>query len=153
MQGTDGAHPLAGRYRLAVVTGAAMVGSIFLYGVIAAFAVPPVSGSAASVSPGILRPLFYGVAGVLVGPIVALKSAGLRRAVVRKPPEDPAARGARLFALETAGFALCEVPALLGLVLYILTGEIGDFYRLAGYALTLFLVFFPRYNAWREFER
>lgn len=49
-------------------------------------------------------------------------------------------------AIVTAG--LCEVPALLGLVLFFLSGLTKDFYVLCAVSGVLFTLFFPRFANW-----
>ena len=44
--------------------------------------------------------------------------------------------------------ALCEVPAILGLVLFFLSGNTRDFYVLCAISCGLFALFFPRYTNW-----
>lgn len=46
--------------------------------------------------------------------------------------------------------ALCEMPALAGLVLFLLTGYRADFYMLTVFALALEVYHFPRLSAWEE---
>ncbi len=46
--------------------------------------------------------------------------------------------------------ALCEVPALLGLVLFLLGGNTREFYILAFISLVLFILYFPRHSNWLE---
>jgi len=57
----------------------------------------------------------------------------------------------RAGALVTA--ALAEVPALVGLVRFVLTGRSWDFYLLAAWSLLLQLVHFPRRERWAEAAR
>lgn len=49
--------------------------------------------------------------------------------------------------------ALCEIPALLGLVLFLLNGNAGDFYVLLIISVVLFVMYFPRWNNWEEWVR
>jgi hypothetical protein len=46
--------------------------------------------------------------------------------------------------------ALCEVPVLLGLVLFFLSGSVQDFYVLLFVSVVLFILYFPRLNNWEE---
>ena len=46
--------------------------------------------------------------------------------------------------------ALCEVPVLLGLVLFFLSGSAQDFYILLIVSFALFVMYFPRLNNWEE---
>jgi hypothetical protein len=46
--------------------------------------------------------------------------------------------------------ALAEVPALFGLVLFLMSGLNVDFYVLTFVSLVLMFMFFPRYAGWVE---
>jgi hypothetical protein len=41
-------------------------------------------------------------------------------------------------------FTLCEVPAVFGFVLFLLSGDMKWFYIFSGYSLALFALFWPR---------
>ena len=47
-------------------------------------------------------------------------------------------------------FALCEVVAVLGLVLFLLAGNAMDFYILMTISLGFFYLFFPKYDQWEQ---
>ncbi len=46
--------------------------------------------------------------------------------------------------------ALCEVPALYGLILFLLGGYSKDFYILLIWSGFLFFLYFPRYSNWKK---
>ena len=48
---------------------------------------------------------------------------------------------------------LCEVPVVLGWVLFFLSGSSSDFYVLLIISFVLFVVYFPRYTNWEEWIR
>ena len=48
---------------------------------------------------------------------------------------------------------LCEVPVVLGWVLFFLSGSSSDFYVLLIISFVLFIVYFPRYTNWEEWIR
>jgi hypothetical protein len=48
---------------------------------------------------------------------------------------------------------LCEVPVMLGLVLFFLSGNASDFYVLLIISFVLFVLYFPRYTNWEEWTR
>lgn len=50
-------------------------------------------------------------------------------------------------------FALCEVPGILGLVLFFLSRSLQDFYLLAGLSLLGFLSSYPNQGWWEEIKR
>lgn len=45
---------------------------------------------------------------------------------------------------------LCEVPVILGLVLFFLSGKAQDFYVLLIVSFVLFVMYFPRFGNWEE---
>jgi hypothetical protein len=45
---------------------------------------------------------------------------------------------------------LCEVPVILGLVLFFLSGNALDFYVLLILAFVFFVMYFPRFSNWEE---
>lgn len=46
--------------------------------------------------------------------------------------------------------ALCEVPAMYGLILFLLSGSSKDFYILLIWSGFLFFLYFPRYSNWEK---
>jgi F0F1-type ATP synthase membrane subunit c/vacuolar-type H+-ATPase subunit K len=83
-----------------------------------------------------LRYVIYGVAIIL---IILVRS--LRRTLLKKIPIQTTA-------IITA--AICESPAILGLVLFMLTGIKRDFYFLLAISLFLLFMYFPRYSHTEE---
>lgn len=49
--------------------------------------------------------------------------------------------------------ALCEVPVILGLVLFFISGSAQDFYILLIVSFVLFVLYFPRYLNWEEWVK
>jgi hypothetical protein len=101
-------------------------------------------GAAPGVPADLLRYAFYLLAGVegLAIPFV--------RRAVEALPGDRASVPARLRTGAVAVAALAEVPAVMGLVLFVLAGRRWDFYLLAGWSLLLQLRHFPRRERWAE---
>jgi len=64
--------------------------------------------------------------------------------------EGAAAQAGRLITSAVVTAALAEVPAILGLALFMLSGLRGDFYALLALSLALQAVYFPRLDGWRE---
>ncbi|MCX5791360.1 MAG: hypothetical protein NTY45_03955 [Elusimicrobia bacterium] len=79
--------------------------------------------------------------------LAALKLAGRAEAVKKPTPGETILLLTRLALLRAA---VCELPAVSGLILFILTGYYWDFYLLAAFALVLELANFPRPGAWEE---
>lgn len=61
---------------------------------------------------------------------------------------DPEALMNHLQKMAVLTGGLCEVPALLGLVLFFLSGLTKDFYVLCAISGMLFALFFPRFTNW-----
>ncbi|MGA2360989.1 MAG: hypothetical protein ABSG73_00870 [Candidatus Aminicenantales bacterium] len=93
-----------------------------------------------------LRYGFFALAAVALALILVL-----RQALLKKTPRDD--RKTALHRLERATLltlVLAEVPALLGLVLFILGGLKADFYILLATSILLVIMFFPRRSGWEE---
>jgi hypothetical protein len=95
-------------------------------------------------SPQIVRIVFYRLA---VAQLLALKSCkrSIRNQFGMKD------RAAALWALKvwiaTKG-ALCIVPAIYGLLLFLTNGLYRDLWVLVGYSVVLGIALFPRYREW-----
>jgi F0F1-type ATP synthase membrane subunit c/vacuolar-type H+-ATPase subunit K len=147
----DGSEDLRRTYRETAIVSGALGASTLIYAVIVEVlrtrARLPPGGAGAAVNVAVLRYAFYFLAGV----------EGLAIPFVRRAVEaGPALRGSLLARLRTGsivGAALAEVPAILGLVLFLLAGARADFYALAGWSLVLQLFHFPRYERWEESAR
>jgi len=94
------------------------------------------------------RYLFYGIAILVVLAIRWVRQFFLRKTA----PAQEQASGS-LLTMSTLTSALCEVPVLLGLVLYILNGYKPDFYFLLIISLILFVMYLPRIQRWREWQQ
>ncbi|MDH4197325.1 MAG: hypothetical protein OEW05_07970 [Candidatus Aminicenantes bacterium] len=96
--------------------------------------------------PQTLRYVVYGIAVVVVILIRVL-----RQALLRRRPED--SRLTLLHRLNRASLVtlvLGEVPALLGLMLFLYRGLNRDFYALIFVSLILIFMYFPRLASWNE---
>lgn len=103
---------------------------------------PPLSGEAAVAAR-------YGLYFCGVLPVFALKF--IRPAIkARVSVYGPAST---LLAQSIAAAALCEIPALMGLVIFFLAGAYWDFYMLAAFSAVMEFVNFPRQGAWEEKAR
>jgi len=130
--------------KASLVSGA-VIGAVFLYALIVEAAArcygltPPLTGAAAAAARYVLY--FCGTV-----PVFAVR-------FVRRLLE---ARGTApgpvwtMAAQSTAAAALCEVPALAGLVIFFLTGGYWDFYLLAAFSIVMEIYHFPRYRDWAE---
>jgi len=135
------------RYRVAVIIGAAVVASLFVYAVVAEIIkaqVKPFQGFVYLYNIGTLRYLFYAAAVLMVVFMRLLRAVLLRKTQA----DDERSLIAKLFRATILTLALCEVPAILGLVYFLLSGISMDFYFLSFVSLFLIFMYFPRYNNW-----
>jgi hypothetical protein len=93
--------------------------------------------------------LRYGLYGAAVVAVILLRV--LRGMIIRKRPGDSPDRLAqKLLQASILTSVLSEVPALLGVVLFLVAGFYRDFYILLIVSLFLMFMFFPRYRNWSE---
>ena len=136
-------------YRNAAITCGAMLASTLLYPVaagIVSLSLAPFEGFVGQVMPTSLRIALWTAAAVVAGLIGVVRRALLGRS----PAGDAAGQARRLVSTSITIAALAEVPAILGLVLFMLSGLRGDFYVLFVLSLVLQAVYFPRLDGWRQ---
>jgi hypothetical protein len=140
-------------FRTTIITNGALVASLFLY----AFMVELIR-SQLRPFPGLLvsglrnqtlRYLFFGAA---IGAVVLVRLAGRTLPKVT-PGEDLHLLILRLSRTAVITSALGELPALLGFVLFLLTGFTRDFYILLFVSLFLEFMYFPRLSVWQDLAR
>ena len=135
-----------GKQQIAVLIHAALMGSLLIYLLLVEVVF---RGMDLSPSPGAgdafgyLRYVFYGIA-VLLILFIRRFPAWLRTGADVPEPE----RSTRLLQTSILTSALCEVPAILGLVMVLLTGSHRDFHYLLFMSLVLFVYYFPRRSFW-----
>ena len=136
-------------YRTAAIVCGAMAASTVLYAlVVAVISVTqaPFEGFAPGAQPSILRTALWTLAIIEAGLIGLVR----RALLARSRSEGAAGQARRLITTAVVTAALAEVPAILGLVLFMLSGLGGDFYALLALSLALQAVYFPRLDGWRE---
>ncbi len=135
--------------RPAVMVGAALIGSLALYlGLVVALraALRPFRGFAADAGGQPLRYAAYGAAAAVVLLILVL-----RRRFDRSDGRGDGATALRRLQSESILFlVLGEVPAVIGLGLFLVRGGVSDFYKLLFASLLLTFINFPREAAWEE---
>ena len=140
---------LEAAYRNAAITCGAMAASTLLYAVAAAvvsISQAPFEGFAGPAQPAGLRLALWTIA-VVVAAVIGI----VRKALLgRSPSGDQAAQARRLVSTSIVTAALAEVPAVLGLVLFMLSAMRTDFYALFVLSLVLQAVYFPRLEGWRQ---
>ena len=140
-------------FRTTIITNGALVASLFLYAIMV-----EVIKSRLKPFPGLfvsglrhqtLRYLFFSAA---VGAVVLVRLAG--RAMLKvMPGEDYHGLIMRLSRTAVITSALGELPAVLGFILFLLTGFSRDFYLLLFASLFLEFMYFPRLSVWRDLAR
>lgn len=73
---------------------------------------------------------------------------GQQKILVKKPTDSREVLLAKLSRASLLSLILAELPAMLGFVLFLLSGNPRDFYLLMVISLLLFYVAFPRYRIW-----
>lgn len=96
--------------------------------------------------PQTLRYVVYGIAVAVVILIRVLRQVLLRR----RTGDSPLTRLHRLSRASLVTLVLGEVPALLGLMLFLSRGLNRDFYALIFVSLILIFMYFPRLSSWDE---
>lgn len=139
---------LAAKLRAARAVGLAVMASLLAYLAFAEalrsayrpfFGLARLAGNRTAVRFGI----YLGAAAAIVA--VRLVSA---RAGRRSVTETEETRLRRLFAVSLISLILVEIPALLGLALFLLGGYNRDFYVLLTVSLVLAFMYFPRASVW-----
>jgi hypothetical protein len=135
-----------GRRRIAVLIHVSLMASLLIYlllveVVFRSMDLSPSPGTGGSF--GSLRYVFYGIS-VLLILFIRRFPAWLKTGPGVPEPE----RSNRLLQTSILTSTLCEVPAILGLVMVLLTGSHRDFHYLLFLSLVLFVFYFPRRSFW-----
>ncbi len=136
-------------HRPAVVVGIAILASLFVYLVIVEVlraTMGPFRGFVALPGLRTLRYAFYGLAVLEVLATRFFQGLLLRRA----PGDDVRATVLKLARAAVVTLSLSQVPALLGLVLFLLGGLNRDFYALLAVSVALAFMYFPRLRSWED---
>lgn len=90
----------------------------------------------------------------LVGSLIAFIGIRMvRNAILKGAGSDPGARLKRLRMATVASLAMAEIPAILGLVLFLLTGNTEDFYVLVALSLIAVALYYPKLHHWQVLLR
>lgn len=139
------AERLRKSYLGTAAASAGIIGAIVLYTVVAEMLArmghkPPLVAPAAYAAK-------YGFYVVGLAALTLLKSASARLGARKATPEETI-KSLTILAVSKA--AICEVPAVAGLVMFLLTGFRADFYLLVVFSLALEVYHFPRLGQWEE---
>jgi len=134
--------------KTAVVMAASMLAVLFIYLVaveVIRARMAPFSGFVEIKNTMLLRYVFYGIAVFQVILIRILRGFLLRKTF----SSNKTNMTGDLFKSSIFILALSEIPAILGLALFLLGGLNRDFYILLFVSLFLMFMYFPRYNEWK----
>lgn len=139
-------------YQATAIVCAGMIGSLFIY--VAAVETTRImfeefGGFLALRDSEVVRYLFYGLAVMQLAIIRAIKA----RINEIKPSDVPSVIIGKLSRAAFLVSGLSEIPAVLGLLLFLLVGLHVDFYVLWFLSLLLMLMQFPRLAAWEHRAR
>jgi hypothetical protein len=132
-------------YLTAAAVSAAITAVVLLYAV--AVEILRAKGYAVPLRPPAAYAVKYALYIAGLSPLLVLKSAAGRFGGEQPSPELTL-RYLTAFAILRA--AACEVPALAGLLLFLLAGCRADFYVLAVFSLGLEIYNFPKLAAWED---
>lgn len=124
----------------------AVMASLLLYIAVVEFLgtrIRPDAGPSSSLSS--LRYIFYGITIALIFFIRRMNSLFKFGAKTEKREKNLQ----RLLKLSLVTSLLCEIPALLGFIYFLLKGFKRDFYYLIILSAALLLLNFPRYSKWK----
>jgi F0F1-type ATP synthase membrane subunit c/vacuolar-type H+-ATPase subunit K len=136
-------------YWTTTVIGGAMLASLAFYVLVVEIiranrlAPPGLAGD----DPTVLRYLFLAVG------VAMLVMARVGRARMLAASTGMAETAGRLQTATVVSLAACEAVAILGLVLFFLTGHSRDFYLFLALAVLGFILNFPRWSHWEEAAR
>lgn len=149
----DPREELRNHLKPAVLVAAALGASMAVYFVLVEIlrrARPPFSGflgPGAGAQP--FRYAAYGLAALVVLLILVLRPRLFRR----RDADDLPAALRRIQSASLITLVLGEVPAVAGLALFLVAGQVLDFYKLLFVSLFLTFLNFPRAGAWEEWSR
>lgn len=136
-------------HQMAFTLNVAIIGSLIIYAIVVEIIrrqFAPFTGFGGMSDITVVRYLFYGIVVINIFVIRVLRNLILRKS----SSDDTQSIIRKLSRSAVITAALCEVPALLGFLLFLLAGSIRDFYQLAGLSFILVFLHFPRYGNWES---
>lgn len=136
-------------YQTSLITAAVFFAFLLIYVAlveIIRWQVKPFYGLASFENIQSIRIIFYSLGALQIIAIRVLRGLFLRKTA----SDNETTLSSKLFRSFLISFALAEIPAILGVVLFLLTGLIRDFYILLIISGILMLMFFPRYQNWKS---
>lgn len=137
-------------YRISVIVAGAMATALLAYtGIVEIFKLQhnPFTGfSPQTVTPVVKEFFLFSMLLVLV----AIRKA--RSSILKKEKKDsPKSLVNKLRIATIVTFALCEVPAIMGLIIFFLGGLDKEYYILLTCSMVAMFIYFPRYRHWQAF--
>ena len=136
-------------YQTSLIINSGIIAGLVIYAVVVELLksrYDPFEGFVDFAQIAFLRYLFYGLAIMQIFIIRVLRGALLRVS----QSDDSKTLIVKLSRTSIATAALCELPAVFGIVLFLLGGHSRDFYLLLGLSFVLVFLYFPRYRNWEE---
>lgn len=139
-------------YRTTALISSAIIASLFIYIVVTVIIKAQYVSFEGFASSFNLTPLRYGLYVLaLIQLMIIIKIRGiLFKKTSFENIEEVIIKLSRTSIITSA---LCEVPALFGLILFLLGGSSRDFYILVIWSGFLFLLYFPRYSNWEKWAK
>jgi hypothetical protein len=145
----ESASDLKRIFRTTAVTCGAVTAGLFVYVLVVEFIKSRFGPFGGFLSGFPLQSLRYVLYGAAVGSVIIVRFAS--KALTRILPGEGVLRsGQRLSRASVITAMLAEVPAVLGFVLFFLSGFTRDFYVLLFASLFLEFMYFPRFNVWQD---
>jgi hypothetical protein len=139
-------------YRTSTLISSAIIGSLFIYLVVEEIIKAqyvPFEGFVSGFNSTPLRYALYVLAVAQLAVIIKIRGILLKKDAF----ENIERVTIKLTRTSIITSALCEVPALYGLILFLLSGLSRDFYILLIWSGFLFFLYFPRYSDWEKWAR
>ncbi len=134
-------------YQVASLINISVVGSLIIYIVIVEIIRRQFEHFISFVDPSEFTKLRYILYGIAVFNVFIIRI--FRGLLLRKSSSDDSkALRVKLLRSSILTSALCEVPAIFGLVLFFIAGSVRDFYYLCFVSLILVFLYFPRFRNW-----
>jgi len=136
-------------YQVASLINISVVGSLIIYVVLVEIIRRQFEHFISFVDPSEFTKLRYILYGIAVFNVFIIRI--FRGLLLRKSPSDDSkALRVKLLRSSILTSALCEVPAIFGLVLFFIAGSVRDFYYLSFVSLILVFLTFPRFRNWER---
>jgi hypothetical protein len=137
---------VAASHRQAEIVAWAMMAAVAIYAGIVEF-LSFRGGFISGLDPAAVTPYkdYFVLGGVLAFVIIR----AVRTSILRREAGDALATLlGRLTTANVLVYAIAEVPAILGLVLFIFTGDRKDFYILGTFSILAMILYYPKLNHW-----